>query len=164
MAGANVGDAPIPEISKMHQPRPNINLRQYAIAAVVAVVASFAFYYVFDVMPRSFRSDDSGLTEAEIKSELEQSLQQIAGYENAGATEVKFDGYVISWQQTFDKSACDDPNAYYSRTVTIDLRNIETRPDRVRVRRYDSRGWVMLIWEYEENYEELLQRMNDKQK
>ena len=64
------------------------------------------------MLPESSRSGDSGLTEVEIKSGLERSLQQIAGYENAGATEVKFDGYVISWQQTFDKSVCDDPNTY----------------------------------------------------
>ena len=144
----------------MHTQRPNISLRQIAIAAAIAVVASFAIYYVFDVLPQSVRLGDSGLTEVEIKSRLEKNLQNVSGDASAQTVDVNFDGYVISWQRTINEPSCEDPDSWYSRTVTIDLRNLETRPDRVE--RYTRDGRVMLIWKYDRDYEELLQRMNDK--
>ena len=60
---------PVPEILKMYQLRPTINLRQIAIAAAIAIIASFAIYYVFDVMPRDL--EDKKFVSDEVSDLLE---------------------------------------------------------------------------------------------
>ena len=62
----------------MYQPRPTISLRQIVIAAAIAVVASFAIYYVFDVMPRhlegkKFVSDE--MSEGEVKARIKKIFE-----------------------------------------------------------------------------------------
>lgn len=107
----------------MYQLRPNINLRQIAIAAAIAIIASFAIYYVFDVLPRhledkKFVSDK--MSEGEIKARIKELIEEHGvGRFNARNVQVNQWSLII---EKVDDDACDNGLSFFSMIAEIDVR------------------------------------------
>jgi hypothetical protein len=146
----------------MYQLRPNINLRQIASAAAIAIIASFAIYYVFDVMPRHFEdkkfvSDE--MSEGEVKARIKEIIEE-HGWDRFNSRDVQINQWSIIIEKV-DDDACEKGLSFFSRTAKIDLRTMVTRGDRVeqRVREpFEHRRFGMMPrrgvikWRFDRSY------------
>ena len=146
----------------MYRLRPTIKLRQIAIAAAIAIIASFAIYYVFDVMPRhledkKFVSDE--MSEGEIKARIKEIIDE-HGWDRFNSRDVQINQWSLIIEK-IDDDACDKGLSFFSRTAKIDLRTMVTRGDRVeqRVREpFEHRRFGMMPrrgvikWRFDKSY------------
>lgn len=119
----------------MYRLRPTIKLRQIVIAAAIAIIASYAIYYVFDVMPyrtvdTKFVSDE--MSEGEVKARIKELIEE-HGLDRFNTRNVQVNQWSLIIEK-IDDDACDKGLSFFSETTKIDLRAMVTRGDRVKQR------------------------------
>lgn len=111
----------------------NLTWKQYLVGAAVGLIVAvsiFSAQYASTIWPISLRTAQNDMSREEIAAEIEGIFDN--RYKGGWTTsEITLDQYTLTWERT-GEAACDAGGSYWYRLVTLDIRTLQTRPDRVR--------------------------------
>jgi hypothetical protein len=146
----------------MYKIRPTLTLRQIIIAVAIAIISSFAIYYIFDVAPRQIEDIVFSLDEVG-EEEIDASIKEIIegnDWDRFNRKNVQINQWSLIIEKS-DDDACDKGLSFFSKTIEIDIRTLVTRPDRVEQRiveayehpRFGSiPRYGRVEWRFDKNY------------
>jgi hypothetical protein len=146
--------------------------KQYLVGAAVGLIVAvsiFSVQYAFTIWPIYVRAAQNDMSREEIIAEIEELFDN--RYKGSWTTsEITLDQYTLTWERRSD-TACDVGGSYWYRLVTLDIRTLQTRPDRVRISFAEARenprlGVIperaMVTWYFTEDAAETGDRLADE--
>ena len=150
----------------------HLTWKQYLVGAAVGLIVAVSIYsvqYAFTIWPIYVRTALNDMSQEEIAAEIEGIFEN--RYKcNWERSEITLNQYTLTWELT-GETACDAGGSYWYRLVTLDIRTLQTRPDRVRIsfaeaREHPRLGVIperaMVTWYFTEDAAETGERLADE--